>query len=67
MRLRNISPEPLKFRSNVIYKSLRNFTYAFRKKIDFQDVPHELQEEIMAVSTRSKTINIAKSNDHSAG
>ena len=35
MRLRNISPETLKFRSKVIYKYLRNFTYAFRKKIVF--------------------------------
>ena len=40
---------------------------AIRKKIDFQDVPQELQEEIMAISIRSKTINIAKSNDHLAG
>lgn len=40
---------------------------AIRKKIDFQDVPQELQEEIMAISIRSKTINISKSNDHLAG
>tara|TARA_B100000902_G_C27013889_1_gene766169 strand:+ start:359 stop:598 length:240 start_codon:yes stop_codon:yes gene_type:complete len=39
---------------------------AIRINIDFQDVPQELQEEIMAISIRSETINIAKSDDHLA-
>ena len=29
---------------------------AIRKKIDFQEVPHELQEEIMAISIRLQNL-----------
>ena len=38
-----------------------------REKIDFKDVSQDLQEELMAVSIRLKTINASSNNGHVTG
>jgi len=38
-----------------------------REKLDFKDVPQDLQEELMAVSIRLKTINASSNNGHVTG
>ncbi|MEE3232910.1 MAG: hypothetical protein VX294_01980 [Candidatus Latescibacterota bacterium] len=40
---------------------------ASREKLDFKDIPQDLQEEIMAVSIRLRTINVSSNNGHLSG